>query len=81
MEGGVVKDLRVAVCSTRRADIDDDARLLVLYAEIGRCGTDEFEGCCVVDGDHRVPLFIGHLSILLERVLLPDFEEEARPCG
>ncbi len=50
------------MCATCRANVDNDARLLVLYAEIGRGGADEFEWCCVVDGDHGVPLFIGDLS-------------------
>lgn len=49
------------MCSTGRTDIDNDARLLVLYAEIRRSGADEFEWCCVVDGDHGIPLFIGDL--------------------
>lgn len=45
---GKGKGLRVAVGSAGRANIDNDARLLVLYAEVGRCGADEFEWCCVV---------------------------------
>lgn len=59
-EGGS-GDVRIAVDTACAADVDNHSGLLVLDAEVGRCGADEFEGCCVVDGDHGIPLFIGDL--------------------
>lgn len=45
-------------------DIDDAAGGVVFEAEVGGGGADETEGGGVVEGEDRVPLFVGHLDIL-----------------
>ena len=52
---------RIAIYSTRATDIDDVSRFAVFYSEIGSCGSDEFEGCGIVEGNYRIPLFVCHL--------------------
>lgn len=43
-------------------DIHNNSGFIILDTEVWRRSTDEFEGCCVVDGEHGFPLFVGHLS-------------------
>lgn len=55
-------DVRIAVDTARAADIDHHARLLVLHAEIRRRSTHQPEWRCVVNGQHSIPLLVGHLE-------------------
>lgn len=48
-EGGS-GDVRIAVDTACAADVDNHSGLLVLDAEVGRCGADEAEWRCVVHG-------------------------------
>lgn len=59
---GVVGLARVAVQAGGAADVDDDAGLAVLDAEVGGRGADELEGGRVVQGDNGVPLLVGGLN-------------------
>lgn len=54
--------IRIAVDTARAADVDNHPGLLVLDAEVRRCGTYQAEWRCVVHGQHGVPLLIRHLS-------------------
>lgn len=58
---GIVGLTRVAVDAGGGGDVDDVAGLAVLDAEVGGGGADELEGGGVVDCQHGVPLFVGHL--------------------
>lgn len=53
--------LRIAVDSTRAADVDDAPRLAVLDPKVRRGCSHELERCSVVQGQDGVPLLVGHL--------------------
>ena len=60
---GVVRLARVAVQAGRRGDVYYVAGLAVFDAEVGGCGAHELEGLRVVQGEDRVPLFVGCLGV------------------
>ena len=54
--------LRVTVDAAGAADVDNVPGLAVFDTEVGRCGSDKFEGRGVMEGKDSVPLFICHLG-------------------
>lgn len=52
-------------------NVDDAAGGAVFEAEVGGGGADESEGGGVVEGENRVPLFVGHLGFWKEQMNQP----------
>lgn len=51
----------IAIDATSATDVDDVPWLSVLDSEIWRGGSNELEGCGIVEGNNRVPLLVCHL--------------------
>ena len=78
--------LRVAVDATCAADVDYISGLSVLDAEVWGRGSDELEGCSVMQRDDCVPLFVCHLNAFrikyrssVLRYLITDFMDHSVP--
>lgn len=66
------RDIRIPMNATGRTDIHNNPVRAILDPEIRRQRADQLERRRVVDGQHRLPLFVGHLSPPLASATHPN---------